>query len=245
MRPQDAARLARRSLGLTPTNPCSNLVETIEGRLGLPVWLLPLPAGVSGVYAASQGEGFIFASSYEAGVRRRFTVAHELGHHVLEHGSVVDPEENLSHDATDPVERAANAFAAELLLPDSALEVWWQAQPIPPVTLESVTRLAAAYGVSAKMTFWRLVNSQMVGSKGTTYESLLPRINASEHLALGRQLGLSAAEEVAVTTPTGSVRNPSRLVAAAREARDAELLGDERLAELLGVALSALGEQLG
>ena len=245
MRPEDAAREVRRSLGFGDTGPCVDLIERIEDTLGLPIWLLQLPANVSGAYAVIDEQGFIFASSDEAPVRRRFTVAHEVGHHALGHGSAVDPEVNLSHDVTDPGERAANAFAAELLLPNAALVEWWDRQQLPPVTLETVTRLASTYGVSTKMTFWRLVNNQMVGQRGgTTFETLLPRIEDGEHLALVRNLGLSAWTDVAAAVPIGSRRNPSRLITAARVARDAELVSDEKLAGLLGVATDALDAQL-
>lgn len=245
MRPQDAAGAVRSRLGLDSNAPCHELVEAIELRLGVPVWLLDLPEGVSGVYAASQGQGFIFASSREAAVRRRFTVAHEVGHHVLGHGSIVDPEGNLAHDVAEPLERDANSFAAELLLPTNALMAWWREQPLPPVTLESVTRLAYTYGVSAKMAFWRLVNSQMVGSRGTTFDVLLPQIEAGEHLILGRDLDLPSWADAAATTTHRGRRNPSRLLDAARSARNAELLSDQKIAELLEVPAGTLDAQLG
>lgn len=53
--------------------------------------------------------------------RRRFTVAHELGHYVLGHRKVAfsldSPESWVVRE-----EQAANAFAAELLMPKTALQ---------------------------------------------------------------------------------------------------------------------------
>jgi hypothetical protein len=56
----DLARATRGELGADSTNAFPDLVEAIEARLRIPVWLLPLPAGVSGLYAASRGDGYIF-----------------------------------------------------------------------------------------------------------------------------------------------------------------------------------------
>ena len=56
----------------------------------------------------------IFVNIFEADKRQRFTKAHEIGHCVFKH-------EGVSHRNTNapssPKERAANQFAAELLLP--------------------------------------------------------------------------------------------------------------------------------
>lgn len=60
-------------------------------------------------------------NSYEP--RRRFTLAHELGHLVLhshhERKEFIDSQQSLSRRASfwHPVEAAANAFAAQLLMP--------------------------------------------------------------------------------------------------------------------------------
>jgi Zn-dependent peptidase ImmA (M78 family) len=55
-------------------------------------------------------------------VRKRFTVAHELGHLVLEHGPRPRRSNNVySAFFYDSVERDANLFAAALLMPESAV----------------------------------------------------------------------------------------------------------------------------
>ena len=52
--------------------------------------------------------------------RRRFTIAHELGHYVLGHQAAFSLD---SPEAWTPwEEQAANAFAAELLMPKTALQ---------------------------------------------------------------------------------------------------------------------------
>jgi Zn-dependent peptidase ImmA (M78 family) len=55
-------------------------------------------------------------------MRQRFTIAHEIGHHALGHGEGKrDTIDEFSLSNTSPVERAANQFAAELLMPESRI----------------------------------------------------------------------------------------------------------------------------
>ena len=69
--------------------------------------------------------------------RQRFTVAHELGHLLLGHAGIHFDQ----HQASTPrLERQANQFAAELLVPKIALSrIWHQ---------HSVIRLAKMFQVS-------------------------------------------------------------------------------------------------
>lgn len=53
--------------------------------------------------------------------RQRFTMAHELGHYALNHGTKTDTlYRNTSLD-NEPDEVEANAFAAEILMPSAAI----------------------------------------------------------------------------------------------------------------------------
>jgi len=68
--------------------------------------------------------------------RRRFTIAHELGHHVLHRRgqqslfcrkAVVDPEDPATTRPAIPVTEAeANAFAAALLMPAPLVERYYR-----------------------------------------------------------------------------------------------------------------------
>ena len=75
------------------------------------------------------GKAVIGVNSSESATRRRFTIAHELGHlvlhtendlHVDEHFAIAFRDE-VSSKAVDPREIEANQFAAELLMPESML----------------------------------------------------------------------------------------------------------------------------
>lgn len=75
----------------------------------------------SGWYKPNQG--VIYYNPSEPYVRQRFTVAHELGHHFLNHGE--RPRDGVAQFNMynfDPVEAQANRFAAELLMPAATVE---------------------------------------------------------------------------------------------------------------------------
>jgi Zn-dependent peptidase ImmA (M78 family) len=80
---------------------------------------------MSGLILRSKGMTLIGVNSDHSENRKRFTIAHELGHYKLhDKGVFVDPEQNFSimyrrkTDGYDPEESEANAFAAELLMPE-------------------------------------------------------------------------------------------------------------------------------
>jgi hypothetical protein len=89
--------------------------------------------------------------------RFRFTIAHEIGHwvcHCLE-GRAPDPEPSYCRpvDLTDAadrtLEREANVFAAELLMPEPAVREAWS-------ELGDVAACAARFDVSPTAMQWRL-----------------------------------------------------------------------------------------
>lgn len=89
-----------------------------------------LANGSSGQASYENGRRVIRVNPHEHEVRQRFTVAHELGHWFLGHldgggnGHVVfrDGPAQFSASVFRPKERAANQFAAELLIPLDTLD---------------------------------------------------------------------------------------------------------------------------
>jgi Zn-dependent peptidase ImmA (M78 family)/transcriptional regulator with XRE-family HTH domain len=136
--PVAAATITRQVLGLPPDQPISPLIRTLE-RGGVWVVAIPVPLPQRDAFSTwAGGDGstpVIVVAATTAGDRRRFSVAHELGHlvlHQIPHGS--------SHD----VERQADLFAAAFLLPAAAMrEVL-----VPPITLTTLADLKARWGVS-------------------------------------------------------------------------------------------------
>jgi Zn-dependent peptidase ImmA (M78 family) len=144
-----AAREFRSQLGLG-VEPISNLRQLLRERVDLVFVERPLTAEIDGAYAFDEklDKGFLYINARRIWTRRRFTMAHELGHHVLEHR---DRTDRSIDDLYDPVEVQANAFAAELLMPASGLK---QARSI--ATREDVAELAGQYLVSGKAMIVRL-----------------------------------------------------------------------------------------
>jgi hypothetical protein len=88
--------------------------------------------------------------------RHRFTIAHELGHWVC-HARRGDGDEqptycrsqDISQDADRDLEREANVFGAELLMPEAAVREAWAAFP-------DTAEVAVRFEVSALAAQWRL-----------------------------------------------------------------------------------------
>lgn len=84
----------------------------------------------------------IYVNKADVPQRQRFTVAHELGHWILHREAfMANPDlypvlpRFQSVDASNAFEQEANAFAAELLVPDHLLK---QVRHAPPAALASI-----------------------------------------------------------------------------------------------------------
>jgi hypothetical protein len=103
----------------------------------------------------------------EAPLRRfRFTIAHEVGHWVCHVVGAQRAEpvfcraKDLSEDADRTIEREANVFAAELLMPEPAVrEAWGE--------LGDVAACAARFDVSPTAMQWRLFTFGLVSEVPT------------------------------------------------------------------------------
>ena len=110
-------------------------VEKLASDLGIKVKTMELPDNLSGrLVKAGDEEYEIHVNSRHAPTRRRFTIAHELGHYVLHRPLLGDGitdntayraepcEEYHNHAITQAHETQANQFAAELLMPRDTVE---------------------------------------------------------------------------------------------------------------------------
>lgn len=86
--------------------------------------------------------------------RQRFTIAHELGHYFLDHGNAFrDPKENFSMSHYDYREVSANKFAAEILMPEAAVNILIKQRKI-----RDIAELARLFDVSIRAMEYRLKN---------------------------------------------------------------------------------------
>lgn len=118
----EAVRLRRKLFpGVLPVP-----VEAIAKQSGIRVESISLDDELSGMSFIKDGVAVIVVNSNHHVNRRRFTIAHELGHHILHESylrnnvhvdKVVLHRDSLSSDGIDEKEVQANKFAAELLMP--------------------------------------------------------------------------------------------------------------------------------
>lgn len=188
----------RYELGDSPIPDLAMLADEV----GVVVARLPLgdvgsPDGCSAIDPETDA-AYILINSDKSRVRRRFTIAHELGHLVMEHllGGQVIIDETLNERA--PKEREANAFAAGLLMPESGVRgaverLRKRLDEDNPI--EWIVWLADSFGVSEEAAAYRLVNiglTRVVG--GDTREAVKGVAEDQEGLRDTRaRLGLSLA----------------------------------------------------
>jgi Zn-dependent peptidase ImmA (M78 family) len=146
-------------------------VELVARALGVEVRYQSLDEGTSGfMIRPSQGKPTIGVNSDHHPNRQKFTIAHEIGHFVLHASvptvlvdeSIVHFRDDKSSTATDPREREANAFAAQLLMPESAVRQELNGRPIDAFDENAVRGLAVRFGVSTQAITLRLKNLNLV-----------------------------------------------------------------------------------
>jgi Zn-dependent peptidase ImmA (M78 family) len=96
----------------------------------------------------------------DAPERRRFTIAHELGHWICQYrAGRLAPfycrPGDVAAAADRAAEREANVFAAELLMPEPAVRAAWEREP-------EIAACAERFGVSGEAMHWRLYDLGLV-----------------------------------------------------------------------------------
>jgi len=94
---EEAANKLRKYLGMGE-EPVSNLVELLEDN-GIVVLFLDLPKKCDGIFGKADDTAFIVISNSIPADRQRFTIAHELGHMVLEIKEGLKVEDVCNHFA--------------------------------------------------------------------------------------------------------------------------------------------------
>jgi Zn-dependent peptidase ImmA (M78 family) len=156
------AREAREALGYTRQGPLPDLLEAVEERGGTHAVVLELRDGLAGAYIAKPDCPLLFVNGSQALTRQRFTLAHEFGHHRMNHATVVDDQASIGAWSSDPNEVCANAFAAEFLMPRDAVAAWGEEYIDGGVTLEHVVLFAYEYGVSPQAARYALETAKVL-----------------------------------------------------------------------------------
>lgn len=145
-------RSAREWMGVGSFDPIPNVARALE-RAGILVvgssQSIPKHQGVSYWPDFPVGRPIICFTRGMAGDRQRLTLAHELGHLLLH--QIRDPEE-------DQAEAEAFRFAGALLLPMEAATEAIR----PPVTLNSLARIKAHWGIAISALVRRCLDLQII-----------------------------------------------------------------------------------
>lgn len=132
-------------------------VDELARQLGANVLPWRFSDALSGLVITLEQGPVIGINKEQAPVRRRFTLAHEIGHLILGHGELFHLDLTAQPEDGDPpgyqgaFEREANDFAANLLMPDGRVLAEFASDP-------SAERLADKFKVSALAMRYRLAN---------------------------------------------------------------------------------------
>ena len=158
------AQTARLLATAEETSPPVNL-EKIAANLRLKIESVPLEDEYSGFLAVQ--EKTIAVNSVHSATRQRFTIAHEIAHYIL-HRRKQSPSVFIdraiyrrhaaSADLNHEEEVAANAFAAELLMPEKWLDQYMEDHPLDLSETSNINILADEFRVSKKAMEYRLHN---------------------------------------------------------------------------------------
>ncbi|OLP15947.1 hypothetical protein BST81_23780 [Leptolyngbya sp. 'hensonii'] len=112
---KEIAVLERKRLKLG-SGPISDIVSLIASQ-GIWTAAVPFPDDVSGLFIAHDKYGLaIFIHEGQALVRQRFSYAHEYAHALVDRNRR-EPEPTSTKNRNDFIEKRANAFASEFLIP--------------------------------------------------------------------------------------------------------------------------------
>jgi Zn-dependent peptidase ImmA (M78 family)/transcriptional regulator with XRE-family HTH domain len=214
-----------------------DLPALVEMHFAADVALSPLGEGSDGL-CAHDGEAalLVINTDYPFG-RTRFTLAHELGHHLLRDPRDVIEEQLGDMFGTSYVERRVNSFAGHLLLPVKAVTTTlaWLGCDSDDLRAASARGRAALgylmlrYGVSLPCALSQVVEAGLLTVNTKT--DLVDKLRAG---ALVRAAQHLLSECPGPEKTTREQRPPSRLVAAALEAARAGQIGMNTIAVLLG-----------
>jgi len=144
--------------------------------LGAEVLYVPYEGELAGMLIRQTGRTIIGVNNAHHRNRKRFTIAHELGHLLLhdlnlhvDHNFKVRREpaetptrvrrrDEISSLAVDPLEMEANRFAAEILMPYEMVRADLAGANFDYENIEEVKPLAKRYIVSSQAMLHRIAN---------------------------------------------------------------------------------------
>jgi Zn-dependent peptidase ImmA (M78 family) len=239
MSPAVSARELRRRLGIEERESVD--IAGVVRRMELQLAVVPVPAGPQGMYGELRGDPWIYVNSHgltPASLgRMRFTIAHELGHHVLGHGAVLDEHINSGAPAGD--EYDANAFAAEFMVPEAGIRYLLGDGDRGSMSLDTLVDIAARYGASCLSVYHRLDFLKLLSAHAR--RSLRSALDGGEHLTTANRARLDEfADSLSrdIRGASDALLLPKELQTRVAAAWEEGLLDDATAAEYLGIEVS-------
>ncbi|MFI5161229.1 MAG: ImmA/IrrE family metallo-endopeptidase [Sphingobacteriales bacterium] len=143
-------------------------IEKIAKDLGVAIVETDLGSEISGMLVINGNDAVIALNPMQSAERKRFTIAHELGHFILHKESnsnvFVDRDFIVKYRSNKPYseleirqEQEANAFAASILMPQELI-MTELAKTEAQSESEVINTLATSFDVSVPAMTYRLVN---------------------------------------------------------------------------------------
>lgn len=156
-----AARELRRTLALAP-GPVWDLLS-LAGAVGLYGFSIDLrDESLDGSYVRLENAGVALVNGGRRTGRRRFTLVHELGHHVF--ADDYSPEWIVGTDGDDR-ERLINAFVIHFLMPREGVLTRWQELDGRRDSRLAAIVLGADFGVSWTAVLGHLCNLELIDAR--------------------------------------------------------------------------------
>lgn len=224
------ASMVRRELDLG-SDALGDLATLIEQHFAVDVALSPMGTDADGLCVHCGSLALILASSDFSDGHLRFTLAHELGHHLLGDPRVVIEEGEHEMFGDSVSEWRVNAFAAHLLMPERGIRsiLDWLGEGSGSVSERAVVGLMEHFGVSMAAMIYQL---NVIGVLGYETGRQIRERN-SVHALVSRH------RDVAPTGAAVAIRRvrraPERLTRHALEAVRSQRLGLSVVSALLEV----------
>lgn len=124
-------------------------------QMGIRVMYYDFQNGKDGESTIIDGEPWIFIANGKPVQRQRFTCAHELGHILLGHVGEYELVNREPSRGDNPIEQAANVFAARLLAPACVLRALNARTPEQIAELCDISLQAAAFRAECMEVLYR------------------------------------------------------------------------------------------
>lgn len=175
---RELAELTRSELDLG-SDALGDIAALIEQHFAVDVALSPLGTDVDGLCVHSGTAALILANTDSSDGRVRFTLAHELSHHLLRDPRVVIEEAEGDMFADSVLEWRASAFAGHFLMPERGVQsvLSWLGEEPNAVSERAVVALMEHFGVSLAALVYQLNilgvlsydDGQQLRSRGVTF----------------------------------------------------------------------------